>query len=263
MRYTTTGVLALCLIAMLAACSPSRERGGPVTTVAATAVPGPAATSVPASRWRALLVAGDDASPAFDNGVDAMRATLQMLGVPTIAALTSMPEQVAPGRALATTASLNGSLRATGAVSGDACLVFLTSHGDTGGLLLRRSRALYSPVQLEAALTAGCGAAPTVVVVSACHSGTFLTDAMRKPNRVVLTAARRDRSSFGCGAASRYTYFDACLVDAMQGATTWRDVHARATSCVSDLEGKLGAKPPSLPQAFFGAAVSDLRLPGR
>ena len=32
---------------------------------------------VPADRWRAVLIAGDNSSPAFDNGVEAMREAIQ------------------------------------------------------------------------------------------------------------------------------------------------------------------------------------------
>ena len=41
-----------------------------------------------------------------------------------------------------------------------------------------------------------CGKRPTVVIISACFSGVFLP-ALASSNRMVLTAARPDRTSFG------------------------------------------------------------------
>ena len=53
-----------------------------------------------------------------------------------------------------------------------------------------------------------CQARPTVVVISACYSGIFV-DGLAAPNRMIMTAARRDRSSFGCSEDATYPYFDA------------------------------------------------------
>ena len=74
---------------------------------------------------------------------------------------------------------------------GDRCLIFLTSHGERGaGLWLARSNRALTPDELARALSRGCAAVPTVVIVSACYSGSFATGKMAKPNRVILTAAR-------------------------------------------------------------------------
>jgi len=116
---------------------------------------------------------------------------------------------------------------------------------------------------LGSALDAGCGKRPTVVIVSACHSGVFLTPAMRQPNRVVLTAAAPARASFGCGTGDQYTYYDQCLLQQFDGAATWRELAAATRSCVESLERRMGVRPPSQPQIFVGAAVTDLRIPGR
>src|SRR5260370_12209238 len=46
---------------------------------------------VPADRWRAGLIAGDDNSPAFYNGVEAMRDQLADRGVRNVRSLPSHP----------------------------------------------------------------------------------------------------------------------------------------------------------------------------
>ena len=43
-----------------------------------------------------------------------------------------------------------------------------------------------------------CGSKPSVIVMSSCFSGQFVP-ALAGDNRMVITAARPDRTSFGCG----------------------------------------------------------------
>src|SRR5262249_22448515 len=106
---------------------------------------------------------------------------------------------------------------------GDHCLVFITSHGAPDqGIYLARKNEMLHPAAPATALSAGCGTAPTVVVISGCYSGSFASGAMAAPNRIVLTAARADRPSFGCAAERTYTVFDACLLGALPHAATWR-----------------------------------------
>jgi hypothetical protein len=214
---------------------------------------------VPAGGWRAVLIAGDNDSPAFDNGVEAMREKLAQRGVRNIRALTSDPGGN-PSLPVATSANVSSALRTPG---GEACFAVISSHGDKSGFVLRSARGTVSPATLDSALDAGCGSRPTVVVVSACHSGVFLTAAMRQPNRIVLVAAAPDRASFGCGAKDQYTYYDQCLLQQFDRATTWRELAQFTRGCVENLEQRMGVSPPSLPQVFVGAAVADLRIPGR
>ncbi|MDP1750933.1 MAG: hypothetical protein Q8L22_15895, partial [Reyranella sp.] len=88
-----------------------------------------------------------------------------------------------------------------------------------------------------------------------------MTPDMRKPNRVILTAAATDRTSFGCGTGDQYTYYDQCLLQQFDGAKTWRELAVATRSCVEALERRMGMRPLSQPQMFVGAQVGDLRLP--
>ena len=214
---------------------------------------------VPAERWRVVLIAGDNNSPAFDNGVAAMRAKLAARGVRDVRVLTSDPG-ANPSLPVASVTNVSSALRTAG---GDACLAFITSHGDESGFVLKQANGTVSPGSLDNALDAGCGARPTVVVVSACHSGVFLSSGMRQANRIVLTAAAADRSSFGCGAGDQYTYFDQCLLQEFDGSATWRQLAQTTKTCVENLERRMGIRRPSLPQTYIGSGVADLRLPGR
>ena len=247
-------------LAFLAAACTSEAAGTPPPTARSTAMAAaPSNGTVPAGRWRAVLIAGDNNSPAFDNGVQSLREKLVAHGVTNISVFSSSAVGTSPAQ-LASTANVATALRAGG---GDACFVFITSHGEERGFVLKTDRRLFDPGSLDRVLRAGCGSVPTVVVVSACHSGTFLTPDMRKPNRVILAAAAKDRSSFGCGAGDQYTYYDQCLLQQFDGAATWRDLAVAARACVENLERRMGVRPPSLPQTFVGAQVEDLRLPQR
>src|SRR5262245_4544854 len=170
----------------IAACA-SESNGGPAEQARApTPSSAPASpVSVRADRWRAVLIAGDNGSPAFDNGVEALQGKLAARGVRDIRALTSDPE-ANPSRPVATQGNISSALRTAG---GDACFIFITSHGDERGASLRAAKGYLMPSNLADAVDAGCGQRPTVVIVSACHSGIFLNDSMRRPNRIVLSAA--------------------------------------------------------------------------
>lgn len=245
------------LLVSIAACMPGTEAAPPAgrTTTLASAPRG-----IPAARWHAVLIAGDNNSPSFDNGIDALRDKLSARGVRDIRFLTSDPARN-PSAEVASTANVSSALR--NAAGAEACLAFITSHGNETGVVLRQANGVIRPGALDAALDAGCGTLPTVVVVSACHSGVFLTSAMRQPNRVVLTAAAADRVSFGCGAGDRFTYYDQCLLQNFDSASTWSQLAQATRGCVQNLEQRMGIRTPSQPQIFVGSAVADLRIPGR
>jgi hypothetical protein len=223
---------------------------------------GPAATDG-AAPYMAVLVAGDDSLPVFDNAVDGVTALLRRTGAAAdVTRLSATPGAAARG---AREASLDGVLRAVGALRpapGQACLVYATSHGVSGrGLYLAAAEEVLTPAMLDRALNAGCGAAPTVVVVSSCFSGLFSQGAMTRPNRVILTAARADRTSFGCGAGRTYTVYDRCLLEHLEERGGWPQVHAALRRCVA-AEERRERVDASLPQAWFGGRAARLRALG-
>ena len=246
-------LLAAVLAAGLAASCAGVPDEPPLSVQAVAAAP---SVSIPAARWRAVLVAGDNASPAFDNGIDTLRDRFAALGVRDITLLSASQ---ARGARVASARAIDGTLRAGG---GEACFVYMTSHGDESGFFLRADRRTLSPSALDQALSAGCGERPTVLVVSACHSGTFV-NAARRPNRIIVTAAATDRTSFGCGADDDYTYYDQCFLQQLESASTWRELAEATRTCVATLEQRLGVRRQSRPQISVGAAVANLKLPGR
>lgn len=214
------------------------------------------------AHWQAVLVAGDTAQPVFDNATKALDLWLTEHGVAEadIHRLAASARRRDPGIEPATLDRVLGRIAALRSHAGDGCLVFITSHGGRGrGVYLAREDEMLRPAALARALDTGCAAVPTVVIVSSCYSGSFARGAMAAPNRVVLTAARADRPSFGCAPERTYTVYDACLLGALPHAVTWHGVFAETKDCVEAREHELDADP-SWPQASFGAAVRDLPL---
>lgn len=210
--------------------------------------------------WRVVMIAGDSSAPVFDNAVT--RLSELLAGKPGIELrpLTSDGVYSSDARPLATAQNIDAALNGTQA---QGCLVFMTSHGTVDGLYLRHDldhdRNL-SPGRLGRMLDKHCGQRPTVIVASACHSGVFIARATKGANRVILTAARDDKVSFGCGAEFELTYFDECLLKSWGKGGTWKQLFDRTSTCVRLKESEL-SEDSSMPQAFFGDGVKDLKLP--
>ena len=172
------------------------------------------------SGWQAVLVAGDNAQPVFDNAVAAVRNWLAAGGVPaqnihvlsatqgaTQGARQGAAEPASAERVLARIAALRPA-------PGEGCLSLLRPGGPRErGLSLTHLAASSASRRTGAGLSAGCARAPTVIIVSGCYHGGFT--AMRAPNRIVITAARADRPSFGCAVERTYAVFDECLIGSL------------------------------------------------
>lgn len=258
MRQWTVLMVAIGLA--LAACAQAAPGGDPSTDIP----PAPQSGPVEHVQWRALAAAGDDSIAVFDNAVDRMTEILKARGVTRIDRFTSDPMLAQADRPITTADAMTAVLRGAPPEPGQGCLVFVTSHGGRGGLLLRddldHDRGL-TPSALGEMLDMGCGSAPTVAIISGCYSGVFIGAVTEAPNRIILTAARDDRTSFGCGAELQFTYFDDCLFQSWPKAPTWAALYRATLACVRSKERDTGSTPPSEPQAYFGSAVANLGLP--
>lgn len=236
------------------------------TATAAAADQSRTADALAALHDKAVLIAGDWSAAAFDHATGAMQQLL-------------LARQAAPGDVQRLSASRNvvgrdGVQSATighvlAAIShmhpdnGQGCFVFATSHGAYhDGFVLVPSQDFLTPTALDQALNAGCGDAPTVVIISSCFSGSFARPPMTRPNRIILTAASADRTSFGCGAGFQYTVYDRCLLAAMQHDGTWQAAYASIKACVTAREKQYRVNA-SDPQAWFGNAVAAMPTPER
>jgi hypothetical protein len=211
--------------------------------------------------WKAALMTGDDSINAFDNARKTLTSEFLQMGVlpANIKELSMNPSERKDGSMPSSAANLAGALRQLSIGDQDACLIHMTSHGSPQGFYLRNARPI-TPQTLDRILDAACGERPTVVLISACYSGVFVGPSMQKKNRIILTAARQDRTSFGCSVENQYTYWDSCLIDSLPAAESWKSLYGTIQQCVQTKESQSSFKP-SLPQAYFGEQVSDLKIP--
>jgi hypothetical protein len=141
----------------------------------------------------------------------------------------------------------------------DILLLYVTSHGSEDHTLLVDMDPL--PLdQLGADDLAGILALHKfkwkVLVVNACYSGGFVPP-LRGPGTLVLTAARADRSSFGCGSDSDITYFGkAWLLDALNRTPDFIDAFKQASSEISQWEQK-DKLTSSEPQIDMGSGIAE------
>lgn len=211
--------------------------------------------------WAVAVVAGDwrdgdgRTITAFENARRDLAAALVKAGFAPENMRLFSPLRVRPKDVLETSAqSFAAAWIALTRKATGGCLLYFTSHGDSDGIILGRSDRL-EPTQLDMLLDLSCGERPTVVVVSACYSGVFVP-ALSAPNRMVLTAARPDRSSFGCSEDSVYPYFDGCVLTALRRATHFPALATAAQRCVAAREKAEKLDPPSEPQVAIGTAVA-------
>ncbi|HUA79041.1 MAG TPA: C13 family peptidase [Dyella sp.] len=141
----------------------------------------------------------------------------------------------------------------------DVLVLYMTSHGDEDHNLLVDM----DPLPLDQIGAPDLGGILKkrpfkwkVVVVNACYSGGFVPD-LRGPGTLVLTAARADRSSFGCGSDSDVTYFGkAWLVDALNKTDNFVDAFALAKHDIADWEQQ-DKLTPSEPQIDVGQGIAQ------
>ena len=220
-----------------------------------------AAAAGPFSDWAAIVVAGDwhahDGAPSevFDNARRDVSNDLVALGfAPANVEQFSVrpeiyPQDHAGGSDSHTIAT---SLWDLSNRTSAGCLLFFTSHGSPDGIVM--GEATYSPSSLSQMLDNTCSDRPTVVIISACFSGVFVP-ALQAPNRMILTAARSDRTSFGCSQSLRYTFFDQCLLETLAVAADFPDLGQAVQACVAAREKREHMAPASEPQLWIGATA--------
>ena len=147
---------------------------------------------------------------------------------------------------LASLSNLESALKAVGEKmdrDADVLLLFLTSHGTKDHLLYVSMDPLpldqISPDDLADAL-AKSGIRNKVVIISACYSGGFI-DALKDDSTMVISAARADRASFGCGASAEITDFGrAFFVEGLNHHDTFGDAFTEARRLIDGWEDRDG-----------------------
>jgi hypothetical protein len=165
---------------------------------------------------------------------------------------------------LATVSGLAYALQGVAAkmnVEHDVLILSLSSHGSATPELQVSNGVL--PLQqvtgenLAAALDES-GIKYRVLIVSACYAGAFI-EPLQNENTIILAAAAKDKTSFGCSDDRDLTYFgEAFYRDALPKAASLREAFDGARTAIADRERRENVTP-SDPQAFFGAKL-ELRL---
>jgi len=163
---------------------------------------------------------------------------------------------------LASTSSLRYALSALGRVMNrdeDVLFLALSSHGWRDATIDVSNEGM-TPQTLSATtlaeLLAESGIRWKVIVVSACFSGTFVKP-LADDHTIVITAASRNRASFGCSDTRHLTYFgEAFFQDALPGAAQIRDAFETARKEIRRREKEEGMRA-SQPQGFFGPLMEE------
>lgn len=214
--------------------------------------------------WSAVVVAGDwhahggGPTEAFDNARRDVARALAGAGFAklNVRQFSVRPERYQDLRPLKSEPrAIYDALVELTARNPGGCLIYFSSHGAPQGVLVDQN--ILAPAILGEIIDRTCAARPTVVVVSACFSGVFIPD-LAKPNRMILTAARPDRTSFGCGETDKYPYFDDCFLRTMPAARDFQGLAKGVVACVAARETLEGVKPPSEPQVWIGPALRPM-----
>jgi hypothetical protein len=141
----------------------------------------------------------------------------------------------------------------------DLVFVDISTHGGRGVLASKLDGNPPTMVSARALaeLLAPLAGRPTIVVISACYSGSLIND-LRAPEWIVITAARADRSSFGCVATARHTFFGEAELHAFgQRDRSLRQVFSIILEDVARMEQEKHYTP-SDPQISIGANAAAL-----
>lgn len=209
----------------------------------------------------AIGFAGDSGEPPFRNEVeylpkllaqrfDAAGRTIELINSPQTFERTPLATRTNLYEALAGIAKKMN-------VDEDMLLLFLTSHGSPDHELYVEMGAMpldqLTPEDIRDALDAA-HIRWRIVIVSACYSGGFIP-ALRDARTLVITAAREDRASFGCGNDSQITWFGkAFLAEALNQTTDFHDAFLRASHTIATWETR-DHQTPSEPQYWAGSEI--------
>jgi hypothetical protein len=211
------------------------------------------------SQWAVVLVAGDyrahsgAPSRVFDNARHDLATAFAKIGF-SKANMVQFSVDYDDGTQHTSIPGIATAMKAITAKTKAGCLLYFTSHGVPEGMII--DDAVLGPDQMRDMVNKSCGKRPSVIVMSSCYAGQFVA-ALRGENRVVMTASRPDRTSFGCGELDHYTFFDDCFLRALPMAGDFPGQGNLVQQCVAEREMQMKATPPSEPQVNVGSGVTS------
>ncbi len=217
------------------------------------------------SHWYFLGVAGASYQDVFMSEVERIKEQFDTrfgtFSRSMILVNNPMTRNVIP---IATRTSMEMALRRMGQQmkrESDVLFLYMTSHGlpnqfemENAPLDLKQ----VDPKWLKDTLDKS-GIRWRVIVISACYSGSFVSE-LQDENTLVITASAADRASFGCSNEADYTYFGRAFFDqAMREQHSMFDAFNQAKETVAKWESAQGFEP-SEPQWAIGKNM-ELMLP--
>src|SRR5262249_45470032 len=190
-----------------------------------------------------LAVAGDGSQEVFRREVEFVQGEFaRRFGTSgRTVALVNSRSTVATAP-MATVTSIRQALNAIAARMNreqDILFLFLTSHGSAEHELSLTQNGMDLadlPAKELGAMLKESGIRWKVVVVSACYSGGFI-DPLQDEKSLIITAARRDRRSFGCADENDFTYFGrAFFKESLPKSRSFSEAFRRAETLVRDWE---------------------------
>lgn len=171
---------------------------------------------------------------------------------------------------LATVTSIREAINAVAArmdKQNDILFLYLTSHGSRKfEFSLQQERMSFGDLKATALAEAlkQSGIRHKVVVISACYSGGFI-DPLKDEQTMVITAARHDRTSFGCDDENEFTYFGrAYFKEALPRSGSFAEAFAKASALIKEWEdadqkknGKDTQWKHSLPQMYNPKPIEE------
>ena len=212
-----------------------------------------------------LTIAAGGAQPLFDHEAKVARDVLSAyFGESGRALLLSnrYPDDEVP---LATPSNVAAAIRGVARIldpAQDLLVVYLAAHGSPEASLETN---LPGPLPLPSVDAAGlataldkAGIRKRIILISACFAGSW-TPALASKTTIVVAAARRDRTSFGCDLESKITFFGhALLEESIRPGVPLAAAFATAKKAISAREVAEHMTPPSEPQASVGRDMAAL-----
>ncbi len=123
-------------------------------------------------------------------------------------------------------------------VKEDVLFMSITSHGNKGVISLKNKPLILNNLNakwLKKTLD-DTGIHWRVLVVSACHSGSFI-DELMTPYTLIITASKAEKKSFGCSNEADYTYFGkAFFVDSLPSQSSFQQAFVEAEKLIYQRE---------------------------
>jgi len=142
----------------------------------------------------------------------------------------------------------------------DILLLYLTSHGYDQGMsvyLDRRHTMQNLSARGLSSLLDESGIKNRIIIISACHSGSFIPH-LENENTLIMTSAATNRQSYGCSDEADLTYFtDALFNHGLKETTNLQHAFRLAKIRLEQRERNESLPTTSNPQIFIGENIKS------